>query len=189
MNGSKINSDELLEAIRSEDRGTLDKITGQLVGGMSLYLQNVYKVDAELSGEMAHAAFEKVYRKVFDGELSGHDNLFGYCITAAKNEYLMEKRSRDQLQTDGGDILNLIADPQEPSTLLLTEKRKEVLINCIQKLDPKSRKFIFRVLSNIRTEDRKLASELGYTLNNFRVFKTRLITRLHKCVRNELNEE
>lgn len=158
---------------------------------MSLYLRSVMRADEELAKDCAQQAFENVYEKLLDNTLEDIDDIFGYLINSAKNEYLMNIR-REKFEvpsehakfyplrdTQGSDVLDI----------LYSEEKEKVLEMCIEKMKAKRRKFFILVLKFINDKDKDAAKKVGMSHSNFRTKKSRIIEALRECVKNtKLNE-
>ncbi|MCC5907977.1 MAG: sigma-70 family RNA polymerase sigma factor [Balneolaceae bacterium] len=186
MDQKKITSKEFFELATSGNQSRLNRISEVLISRMGLYLQSVMGADIEIAKDCAQQAFEKVYGKITTHSIDNIDDLFGYLIRSARNEYLMFLR-RDKFEvpsehsyftriegTSSDDVINS----------LYSEEKEKLLEYCIEKLKEGKRKFFKFVLEHINERDKDSARKLKMSHGNFRTKKSRVIDALRECVQN-----
>ncbi len=184
-----ISGKELYELIKSDNKAELERVVSHITHTLKLYLESVHKAPQDVAENVANDIFIKIYSMISKNELSDTENIYGYMITSAKNEYFMYLRKhanksmpiRDELHTKVGedDVLQELHD----------EERKKVLMKCIDKLNKNNRKLIFSILRYIDYADIDTAKELGIEYGRFRTQKFRLIHILHECVQKYYPDE
>jgi len=151
---------------------------------MELYLRSVMKAEAQVAQDCAQSAFEKVYSRLQEGSIGELENIYGYCITTARNEFLMHQRiaareqpfdERDDEHIDESPADNVIE-------VFQSEQREKALNQCISKLKPKRKQFFLRILNHINHSEKEAADLLGMGYAQYRTKKSRIIAALRKCV-------
>jgi DNA-directed RNA polymerase specialized sigma24 family protein len=185
LDKEQISALELYELIHSKQKHELEAISLKIVSGVTLYLEMMLKLPKMDAENAAHEAFTITYERIKMGEMLDIDNLIGFLIKTARNQHLMEIRNKnkevlpfeDELYTPPVDNLLDSLDSSE---------HKKVLMLCIEKLDDKQRKFVFRILRNIDDSESEHAKRFKLNVSNFRIRKYRLIHILHECVQKYL---
>lgn len=177
-----LSAQEFYELIQTNNRKKLDLISRQLVEGVQLYLKVMFRAEPELAEDLAQQVFVHLFEKVKDNELEDLDNIYGYLIRSAKNQFLMHKRRMENQAIPLENQLSKISGPEDILNALYEEERKKILMDCIEKLDKEQRKFIFAILRLIDETEEKAAGKLKMSHTNFRTRKFRLIHILHECV-------
>ena len=153
---------------------------------MALYLVSAMKANEEAAKDCAQQAFEKVYSKIKEGTLSDVNDIFGYLIRSARNEYLMVVR-KDKVEVPSeysyfAGVIGTTGDDVVGS--IYSEEREKLLQYCINKLKKGKRTFFLQVLKFINEKDKDVAKKLNMSHGSFRTRKSRVIDALRDCVKN-----
>jgi RNA polymerase sigma factor (sigma-70 family) len=186
LNQKKITSKEFYDLAASGNTSELNKISSVLTRRMAVYLQAVMGADEETAKDCAQQAFEKVYGKIVSNSINNVEDLFGYLIRSARNEYLMFLR-KDKFEVPSehtyfSRIEGTSGDEVVKS--LYSEEKEKLLQYCIDKLKAGKKKFFMLVLKHINERDKDTARKLNMSHGNFRTRKSRVIDTLRECVRN-----
>jgi len=157
---------------------------------MALYLCSVMKADEDTAKDCAQQAFEKVYTKIVEGSISDVNDIFGYLIRSARNEYLMILR-KDVVEVPSeysyfSGVVGSTGDDVFGS--IYSEEREKLLQYCISQLKSSKRTFFIQVLKFINEKDKDVAKKLNMSHGNFRTKKSRVIDALRDCVKNAMNQ-
>lgn len=174
------------ELIKSGNSSEINRVSDLLVSRMALYLKSVMQAEHELAEDCAQQAFEKVYGKILENSLDDIDDIFGYLIRSAKNEYLMSmRREKFEVSSEHAKIAP-IQDQQMSDSLEIfyDRERHKQLEKCVSKMKLKKRKFFRQVLEHINEKDKDAAEKIGMSYANFRTKKSRIIEALRECVKN-----
>lgn len=159
---------------------------------MALYLMSVLKADNETARDCAQQAFEKVYTKIVDDSITEVNDVFGYLIRSARNEYLMflrKEKDKVEVPSEYAYFSGVIgATGEEVAGSLYSEEKEKLLEYCINKLKKGKRRFFLHVLKFINEKDKDVAEKLKMSHSNFRTRKSRIIEALRECVKNAVND-
>jgi RNA polymerase sigma factor (sigma-70 family) len=186
LDKKRITSKEFYELAVSGKKSELNKLSSVLINRMGLFLQSVMGSDEDIARDCAQQAFEKVYGKILNNSIDNIDDLFGYLIRSARNEYLMFLR-RDKFEVPSEHTyfsqIEGMSDDDVVNSLYSEEKEK-LLKYCVEQLKEGKRKFFKFVLQHINERDKDSARKLNMSHGNFRTKKSRIIDTLRDCVRN-----
>lgn len=157
---------------------------------MALYLVSVMKANEETAKDCAQQAFEKVYKKIVDGSISEIDDIFGYLIRSARNEYLMIlRKDKVEVPSEYSYFSSVIGSSgEEVVDSIYSQEREKLLEYCIKKLKKGKRTFFLQVLKFINEKDKDVAKKLNMSHGNFRTKKSRVVDALRDCVKNALKK-
>lgn len=146
--------------------------------------------DEETAKDCSQQAFEKVYKKIVDESISNINDIFGYLIRSARNEYLMILR-KDKVEVPSeysyfSGVVGSTSDDIIGS--LYSEEKEKLLEYCIKKLKKGKRIFFIQVLKFINEKDKDAARKLNISHGNYRTKKSRVIDKLRECVKNILKK-
>lgn len=190
MKQENISSKEFYELITSADTTEINRISNIFIKRMALYLCSVMEADEETAKDCSQQAFEKVYKKIVDGSISDINDIFGYLIRSARNEYLMILR-KDKVEVPSeysyfSGVIGSTSDEIVGS--IYSEEREKLLEYCIKKLKKGKRTFFLQVLKFINEKDKNVAEKLNMSHGNFRTKKSRVVDKLRECVKNAIKE-
>jgi RNA polymerase sigma factor (sigma-70 family) len=150
--------------------------------------------------ELADQTIDRVARKIAEGEVIPRGEMSNYFYGIARN-ILKEYFRRPDASASPIDELPLSAhpakDPEEFAELSETwsaaEQRFRCLEKCIDKLPPETRKLVveyYEKEEGAKIENRrKLAEQMGISLNSLRIRLHRIRDKIEKClfecIRNE----
>lgn len=185
MEQENISSKEFYELITSANTSEVNRISDLFIQRMALYLVSVMKANEETARDCAQQAFEKVYTKIVEGAISDINDIFGYLIRSARNEYLMILR-KDKVEVPSeysyfSEIIGSTGDEVVGS--IYSEEREKLLQYCIEQLKKGKRTFFLQVLKFINEKDKNVAKKLNMSHGNFRTRKSRVIDALRDCVK------
>lgn len=186
MEQKNISSKEFYELITSANTSEINRISNLFIQRMALYLASVMKANDETAKDCAQQAFEKVYTKIIEGSITEINDIFGYLIRSARNEYLMILR-KDKVEVPSeysyfSGVIGTTGDEIVGS--IYSEEREKLLEYCISKLKKGKRTFFLQVLKFINEKDKDVAKKLNMSHGNFRTRKSRVIDALRDCVKN-----
>lgn len=184
MDHTNLSSSDFYEIVTSGSGKQLNYISDQLLRGMALYLRSVMRADKEVAEDCAQAAFEKVYTGIVNGSITDKEDIYGYLINSARNEYLMIiRRDRENIHDDEEFFSTVVGTTGSDIVKSLhSEEREKLLWVCIDKLDEDKKVFFQKVLKYIEYTDKDASELLGMTYSNFRTKKSRIIETLRRCV-------
>lgn len=184
MNKKKIHSDEFLKLIQSGDQSSINRISEELIQKMTLYIRSVLGAEFEAAKDCAQEAFGKVYSKIIERDHEAMEDVYGYMIRSARNEYLMKvRKEKYEVPIDEAKYREKPVEPEmDAIEVLSSEDHQKMLSNCIDKLKKKQRKFFKAVLKNINKDDKVTSDTLGISYGSFRTRKSRVIDALRECI-------
>lgn len=151
---------------------------------MTLYIRSVLGAEFEAAKDCAQEAFGKVYSKIIERDHEAMEDVYGYMIRSARNEYLMKvRKEKYEVPIDEAKYREKPVEPEmDAIEVLSSEDHQKMLSNCIDKLKKKQRKFFKAVLKNINKDDRVTSDTLGISYGSFRTRKSRVIDALRECI-------
>lgn len=138
----------------------------------------------ETAKDCAQEAFGKVYSKIIKRDHDAMEDVFGYMIRSARNEYLMKvRKEKYEVPIDEAKYKEKPAENElDAIEILSSEDHQKMLSNCVEKLKSKQRKFFKVVLKNINSDDKVTSDSLGISYGSFRTRKSRVIDALRECI-------
>lgn len=192
MEQDKISGKQFYELITSANTSEINQISDHIIQRMAFYLSSVMKADEEIAKDCAQQAFEQVYTKIAGGSITDIEDIFGYLIRAAKNEYLIIlRRDKDKIEVPNEYSYFLSVEGstgEEVVDSIYSEEKEKLLEYCIEKLRRGRKKFFLQVLKFINEKDKDAAKKLNMSYGNFRTRKSRVVEALQDCVKNALKE-
>lgn len=187
----RISGEEFLELITSGDRAEVNRVSKKVIERMTFYLMSAKGADPETAKDCAHQAFENVYSKVLNEALEDVQDIYGYLINSAKNEYLMVLRNdKVEVPDEFSYFSRVVGKTDEDVIDAIYSKEKERLLKyCIEQMKNKKRRFFLSVLKLINEHDRDAAKKLNMSYGNFRTRKSRVIDSLRECVKRAAGTE
>lgn len=157
---------------------------------MTLYIRSVLNAEIDAARDCAQEAFGKVYSKILEGDHDAMEDVFGYMIRSARNEYLMKvRKEKFEVPIDEAKFKNKMDEnPEDAIEILATDDHKKILESCVKQLKKKQQSFFNTVLKHINDDDKITSDILGITYGSFRTRKSRVIDALRDCV-TELKEK
>jgi RNA polymerase sigma factor (sigma-70 family) len=152
---------------------------------MTLYIRSVLGAEYEAARDCAQEAFGKVFSKIIKGDHDAMEDVYGYMIRSARNEYLMKvRKEKYEVPIDEAKFRGKPIDEHETDAIevLSSDDHQRMLSNCIDKLKNKQRKFFKAVLKNINNDDKVTSDSLGISYGSFRTRKSRVIDALRECI-------
>ncbi|MDZ7719979.1 MAG: sigma-70 family RNA polymerase sigma factor [Balneolaceae bacterium] len=191
MEQDKISSKEFYELITSAETSEVNRISYIFIKRMALYLSTVMKADEETAKDCAQQAFEKVYKKIVNETISEINDVFGYLIRSARNEYLMIlRKDKVEVPSEYSYFSGVIGSSgNEIEGSIYSEEKEKLLEYCIKKLKKGKRTFFLQVLKFINEDDKEVAKKLNMSHGNFRTKKSRVVDKLRECVKNTTKDE
>jgi len=191
LSEAKLTSTHFAGLIRENKTAELNRVSELLCERMSLFLRSVYKAPPQQAGDCAQNAFEKVYTGIKNGDITDLDNVFGYCINAVKNEYLMVRRKESwnkEFDAEEAEDEGYI-QPPDIFDVLSDNEREKALKSCVDQLKDKRRDLFLRILSLINTPEKEAAAKLGMSHAQYRTQKSRIVSVLRDCVSQKLGSQ
>lgn len=183
-------SKEFHELIASADSSELNRVSNLFIQRMALYLSTVMKANNETAKDCAHQAFEKVYKKIVEGSITEINDVFGYLIRSARNEYLMVlRKDKVEVPSEYSYFSGIIGSSSNDVVEgIYSEEKEKLLEHCIKKLKKGKRTFFLQVLKFINEKDKDVAQKLNMSYGNFRTKKSRVVDALRDCVKKTLHK-
>lgn len=190
MEQKNFSSKEFYELIKSADTSEINRVSNIFIQRMALYLSSVMKANDETAKDCAQQAFEKVYTKIIEGSINDINDIFGYLIRSARNEYLMIlRKDKVEVPSEYSYFAGVIGSTgDEVVGSIYSEEKEKLLEHCIKKLKKGKRTFFLQVLKFINEKDKDVAKKLNMSHGNFRVKKSRVVDALRDCVKNALKD-
>jgi len=182
---------EFFDLIASSDTPEINKVSQAYSDRLAIYLATVYGAEENIARDCAQEAFEKVYGKIIRDNLDGIEDIFGYMVRTAKNEYLMSiRREKFEVPFEHSHYAGLKGTTgEEVIDGLYSDERKNLLEYCIEQLKKNSRIFFLQVLKYINEKDAVAAKMMKMSHSNYRTKKSRVIESLRDCVKNTESSE
>ena len=183
-----ISSGDFYDVISSGSDKEINRISESLSKRIALYLKSVMNADEDLANDCAQEAFEKVYTGIVNGDITDKQDIYGYLIKAARNEYLMVVRRDYENTHDDESYFSTVIGSTSTDILkrLHSEEREKLLWNCIDRLEEDKKSFFLKVLKYIEYTDKDAADLLNMSYGNYRTKKSRIIDELRVCVKNSM---
>jgi DNA-directed RNA polymerase specialized sigma24 family protein len=182
---------EFYDLITSSDSPEINKVSQAYCDRLAIYLITVYGAEENNARDCAQEAFEKVYGKIVHKNMSDIEDIFGYLVRTAKNEYLMSiRREKFEVPFEQSHYAGIKGTTgEEVIEGLYSEERKLLLEYCIEQLKKNRKVFFLKVLKYINERDSEAAKLMKMTHNNYRTKKSRVIESLRDCVKNAQSVE
>ena len=186
MAQKSISSKEFFDLIISSDVLTINNVSKGYCERLAIYLITVYGAGQNMARDCAQEAFEKVYSKIVQNKVDEIDDVFGYMVRTAKNEYLMTlRREKFEVPFEQSHYAGIKGTTgEEVIEGLYTVERKMLLEFCIEHLKKNRKKFFLMVLKYINEKDENAAKLMKMSHSNYRTKKSRVIESLRDCVKN-----
>ncbi|TVQ04126.1 MAG: sigma-70 family RNA polymerase sigma factor [Balneolaceae bacterium] len=177
---------EFFDLIASSDKPEINKVSQAYSDRLAIYLTSVYGAEENIARDCAQEAFEKVYGKIIHDNLDGIEDIFGYMVRTAKNEYLMTiRREKFEVPFEQSHYAGIKGTTgEEVIDGLYSDERKNLLEYCIEQLKKNNRIFFLQVLKYIHEKDADAAKMMNMSHSNYRTKKSRVIESLRDCVKN-----
>lgn len=141
--------------------------------------------NCEKTEELADIVFDRVLRKIAEGEEI--QNVTAYSATVAQfvfKEYLRTNERQNQLIEDSPEVQNIRAK-ETINENNSDDKRQNCFDKCLAEFSEESRKFIIAYYDTdektMIASRKRLAEQMGVTLNTLRIKACRLKAKLEDC--------
>ena len=85
--------------------------------------------DEDLANDCAQEAFEKVYTGIVNGDITDKQDIYGYLIKAARNEYLMVvRRDYENTHDDESYFSTVIGSTSTDILKRLHSEEREIIV-------------------------------------------------------------
>jgi len=185
LDNQKLSGTEFYELVETGDSSEINRVSRAMVRTMALYLRSALQAEEGLAMDCAQEVYQKVYEKILENSLPDVENIYGYLINSARNEFLKsQRRGKFEVPSDHAKFIPIKDTSSENIVeLLYNKEREKKLEECIRKMKIKNRIFFKQVLEHINEKDKDTAKLLGMSHSNFRTKKSRLIDTLRECVK------
>ncbi|TVR17206.1 MAG: sigma-70 family RNA polymerase sigma factor [Balneolaceae bacterium] len=185
MDNQKLSGAEFYELVKTGDSSEVNRVSRGMVRTMALFLRSTLNAEEDLAMDCAQEVYQNVYVKILENSLPDVNNIFGYLINSARNEFLKsQRRGKFEVPSEHAKFIPIKDTSSENIVeLLYNREREKKLEECIRKLKIKKRIFFKHVLEYINEKDKDTAKLLGMSHSNFRAKKSRLIDSLRECVK------
>ena len=180
----RVDYSELVLALQDGDEDKANELLEEVMPKLVEYLRVVMKASPEEAKECAYQSFLDVLEQINKGNIKENKYIFSYLITTSKNEYIRSKKFEYKFTGDPKDVYNQIEPAQQVENLVESE-RMQILEECLQELDPESRRLMRYLLKNPDKSTKQVSKKFGLTHANLRTKKSRITHRLHHCFKRK----
>lgn len=170
----------LVEAIQSGDNAKISREWGKLQPILKNYLIGMMGASSEDAEDCIQQSMMTVIEKVNEGSIQNPESIKSYLFQCCKrNYYRIIDHSKKELTLDEQDIQSTPGDQIER---LVEAQNKQLMQQCIAKLDEPSQHFIYEAVYNDKKSLSDLAKDLQISPNAAWTRKHRIINKLIECV-------
>ncbi len=186
MYQKRLDFSELVTAIQENDKAKANSILEEVMPRLKDYLKvtmNAAEQDAE---ECIHNAFLSVYEQILKDNIRKEKYIFSYLISACRNEYIAYSKSQHRFEsTPIEDNREHLVSPAEQVENLLDQDKQRILKACLDTLEEDNRTFIRYFIDKPDATTKEASRHFDITGANVRTKKSRIISRLHHCVKRK----
>ncbi|MGF1671801.1 MAG: RNA polymerase sigma factor [Balneolaceae bacterium] len=185
VKNSRLDYSELVEVILKNDMKAASHLSSEIIPRLIDYLRVAHGADSHAAEECAHQAFANVYEQIMQNKIQKPVYVFRYLIQACKNEYFKYSRKEKRYSFDDDDTLAAMCEPAEQVENLIDEERQQLLSECLNELDQKSKDFILYFLNYPDTTVEEVCKKFNMSNANVRTKKSRLLKKLHNTYKRK----
>jgi len=191
LSSSSTKYSEIVSALRENRQNEVNDLLDELIGRLRDYLQVVLNASEDDAAECAQNTFLLVHEKIMEGAIRNEEHIFSYFLRACRHEYfgMLDKRwnrKREDIEKVR-DYEQHLVSPEQQIKRLQDEDRQKILEACLNRLKKEPREFIEFLMAHPDLSTRELSRRLTMTEANVRTKKSRLVSRLHACLRYKWN--
>lgn len=188
MSTTRVDYSELVVALQEKKEGKANELLEELLPRLMDYLRVTMNADEKDAEECVHQAFLNVFEQIRQDNIRKEKYIFMYLIRACRHEYIRFAKDQHRFNYPIDDHEYHLVRPAEQVENLLEEERQKILRDCLKELQPKSRKFIEYFIDKPDATTKQASKHFNISGANVRTRKSRILSRLHHCVKRKTNE-
>lgn len=188
MNSSRVDYSELVIALQENKKGKANELLEELLPRLIDYLKVTMGAAQQDAEECVHQAVLNVLEQIRKDNIRKEKYIFMYMIRACKHEYIRYAKDQHKFNYPLEDHEHHMVEPADQYENLLEEERQVILKECLQELRPKSRRFIQYFIDKPQATTKQASDHFNISGANVRTKKSRILSRLHHCVKRKSNK-
>jgi len=176
----------LVNYIQQENVRQVNELLEELIPKLVEYLLVTLAATEEAAKECVQQAFLNVYERIVGGKLKDPKSLLSYMMMTARNEYFNQYK-KNKRYVDNEYITGSESEPASQIDRLVDRERKELLFECIEKLDDDSQIFILYFINHPDATTKEASDYFELTEANVRTKKYRITHQLHSLYKMRAN--
>lgn len=176
----------LVNYIQQENVRQVNELLEELIPKLVEYLLITLAATEEAAKECVQQAFLNVYERIVGGKLKDPKSLLSYMMMTARNEYFNQYK-KNKRYVDNEYITGSESEPASQIDRLVDRERKELLFECIEKLDDDSQIFILYFINHPDATTKEASDYFELTEANVRTKKYRITHQLHSLYKMRAN--
>lgn len=180
----RVDYSELVDALLDGNEMKAGELLEEVIPRLEDYLQVVMGANPKTARECVQQAFLDVFEQIRKDNIREQKYIFSYLIKASRHEFLRYKKHQHRFLYDD-DSLNENIQPALQIKNLLDEERKQLLSECLDELDKKSKEFITFFMKEPDTTTREASNIFKISGANVRTKKSRITSQLHECYKRK----
>lgn len=185
MSSSRVDYSELVVALQNNRDGKANQLLQELLPRLMDYLKVTMNADEQDAEECVHQAFLNVFEQIRQDNIRKEKYIFMYLIRACRHEYIRYAKEKHKFNYPIEDHDTHLVKPAEQFENLLEEERQLILEECLEELQPKSRRFIEYFIDKPDATTKQASKHFNITGANVRTRKSRILSQLHHCVKRK----
>jgi len=188
LSTSRVDYSELVIALQENREGRANELLEELLPRLMDYLKVTMNASEKDAEECVHQAFLNVLEQIQQDNIKKEKYIFMYLIRACRHEYIRYAKDQHKFNYPIEDHSKHLVEPADQFENLLEEERQQILKACLKELQPKSRRFIEYFIDKPDATTKQASKHFNITGANVRTKKSRILSRLHHCVKRKANE-
>ncbi len=188
MSSSRVDYSDLVTALQENRQQEANKLLQELLPRLIDYLKVTMAADEKDAEECVHQAVLNVMEQIRKDNIRKEKYIFMYILRACKHEYIRYAKEQHKFNSPIEDHEQHLVDPAHQFENLLEEERQIILRECLEELRAKSREFIEYFINKPRATTKQASHHFDISGANVRTKKSRILSRLHHCVKRKSNE-
>ncbi|MDZ7689903.1 MAG: sigma-70 family RNA polymerase sigma factor [Balneolaceae bacterium] len=185
---SRVDYSELVFAIQEDRMDKANEVLKELLPRLKDYLKVTMNADEQDAEECVQQAVLNVFEQIRKDNIRKEKYIFMYILRACRHEYIRYSKDRNKFNSPIEDHDRHLVEPADQYEGLLEEDRQLILKKCLDELRPKSRRFIKFFINKPEASTKQASDHFNISGANVRTKKSRILSRLHHCVKKKLNE-
>lgn len=149
------------------------------------YLKVTMNADEQDAEECVHQAIVNVIEQIKKDNIRKEKYIFMYTLRACRHEYIRYSKDQNKFNHPIEDHDHHLVEPADQYKGLLEEERQLILEECLEELRPKSRRFIKFFINKPEASTKQASDHFNISGANVRTKKSRILSRLHHCVKRK----
>lgn len=185
---SRVDYSELVTALQENKQDKANELLKELLPRLKDYLKVTMNAEEQDAEECVHQALSNVLEQIRKDNIRKEKYIFMYMLKACRHEYIRYSKERNKFNHPIEDHDQHLVAPPDQFENLLDEERQFLLKTCLKELRAKSRRFIKYFIDKPQTTTRQASDHFDISGANVRTKKSRILSRLHHCVKRKSNE-